>query len=331
VSICLRRRHFIAALGGAASARPLAARAQQTGMPVVGYLSAVPPDAAIHLVAASRQGLSEAGFVEGRNVAIEFRWAHGDRARLPELAADLVRHQVSVIAAMAGVSTGLAAKAATSTIPIVFSSAADPVLLGLVASLNRPGGNVTGVTNMSGELGGKRLGLLHELLPRARRFAALFNPTALATDSLIMEARTAASSLGRPMEIVTASTNREIDVAFESLAQRRADALMIGIDLYFLYRRVQIITLAAHHRIPTIYNDRRFVDAGGLISYDSDISDQDRQVGIYVARILKGEKPADLPVIRATKFQLVINQQTARILGIEVPPTLLAIADEVIE
>jgi putative ABC transport system substrate-binding protein len=328
MSICLRRREFIAGLGGAAVS-PLAARAQQPAMPVIGYLYSGTPQPSG--VAAFRKGLSEAGYVEGRNVAIEYRFAHNENDRLPELAADLVRHRVAVIATPGSVLAALAAKSATTTIPIVFAIGNDPVQAGLVPSLNRPGGNVTGVTAMAMELGAKRLGLLHELVPGATRFAALvgrYNPNLeLATT----EMNTAASAFGRPIEILLAGTNREIDTAFASLVEKRAEALVVYPAPLFGNRRVQIVTLAARLAVPAIYSSREFAEAGGLMSYGTNNTDQLRYSGIYTGRILKGEKPADLPVQRPTKFEFVINQQTARTLGITVPPTLFAIADEVIE
>jgi len=310
---------------------PLAACAQQPAMPVVGYLYAGSPEPSAIQVAAFRKGLSETGYVEGRNVAIEFRWAHNEIDRLPELAADLVRRRVAVIVTPGSVTPALAAKAATTTIPIVFSSGADPVQSGLVASLNRPGGNVTGFSTMSNEIGAKRLGLLHELLPGAARFAVLVNPNSPTAELQIKDAQAAASTIGRQVEILYAGTNSEIDTAFASLVQKRADALLVSSEGFFTNRRVQLVTLAARHAVPAIYHVREFAEAGGLMSYGPSQTDQWRQVGIYVGRILKGEKPADLPVMRPTKFEFIINLQTARLLGITVPPTLLAIADEVIE
>ena len=268
-------------------------------------------------------------------MAIEYRWAYNDFGRLPELAAELVRQRVAIIATPAGTAAPLAAKAATKTIPIVFSAAGDPVQTGLVASLNRPGGNVTGVSSMSGELGAKRLGLLHELLPRATRFGALVNlgvgaPGPL-TSAMIGDLQAAAPAISSQIEVLAAVTNRDIDTAFASLAQKRIDALLVTTNALFTTRRVQSVTLASRHAVPVMYSEREPVDIGGLMSYASSGVDRDRLTGVYVGRVLKGEKPADMPVMRATRFEFVINLQTARTLGIHVPPTLLAIADEVIE
>jgi putative ABC transport system substrate-binding protein len=326
----IRRRDFITLLGGAAG-WPLAVRAQQATMPVIGYLSGASPEATAQLVAAFQKGLGETGYVEGRNLAIEYRWAHGDLLGLPQLAADLVRHRVSVIVTPGSVTAATAAKAATTTIPIVFGSAIDPVQAGLVSSLNRPGGNVTGMDFMGVEIGGKQLALLHELLPKTERFAALSNPTGLLAPSMIKEVQTAALAFGGQIEVLTASTNREIDTAFASLVKKRIEALMVNPSNLFLNRRVQITSLATRHAVPAIYPRREYAEAGGLMSYGTNIADQNRQIGIYTGRILKGEKPADLPVMQPTKFELVINLQAARIIGITVPPTLLALADEVIE
>jgi putative ABC transport system substrate-binding protein len=297
-------------------------------MPVIGYLDSGSPEPS--QVVAFHKGFSESGYVEGRNVAIEYRWAHNEVDRLPELAADLVHRRVAVIVTSA-IAAALAAKAATTTIPIVFGTGADPIQEGLVASLNRPGGNVTGVTGISVELTPKRLGLLHELLPRAARFAVLVNPNDPNAASMITNVRAAASTVGRQVEVFFASTNREVETAFASLAQKRADALLILPSQFFINRRVQLATLAAHYRVPASHSSREYVEAGGLMSYGASITDRNRQVGIYTGRVLKGEKPADLPVMQSTRYEFVINLQTARLLGIEFPPTLLAIADEVIE
>jgi putative tryptophan/tyrosine transport system substrate-binding protein len=275
------------------------------------------------MIAAFRKGLLEIGFTEGRNVSIEFRFAHNDDGRVPELLSDLVRRRVAVIATPGSMPAALAAKAATTTIPVAFSVGTDPVEVGLVASLNRPGGNITGISSLNSELGAKRLGLLHELLP--------VNPNNPAGDFLARDVQAAARAIGRQVEIFSAGTPREIDAAFASLVQSRADALLVGADPLLDTRRVQLITLAAHHRLPANYPFRENVEIGGLMSYGSSVADRDRQLGAIVGRILKDEKPADLPVMRATKFELVINLQTARVLGIQIPDTLLARADEVIE
>jgi putative ABC transport system substrate-binding protein len=282
-------------------------------------------------VAAFRKGLSEAGFVEGRNVAIEYRFAHSDNARLPELAADLVRRRVAVIATPGSTTAALAAKAATTTIPVVFSMGGDPVQSGLVASLNRPGGNVTGISSMNAELGAKRLGLLHELLPRAARFAVLLGPSRTPGGSNLADMEGAAGGISGQIEAYYPSSNLEIDAAFASLVQKQVDAVLVSANALLDNRRVQLVALAAHHRLPTIYAFREHVEIGGLMSYGSSATDRDRQAGLYVGRVLKGEKSADLPVMRAVKFEFVLNLHTAKLLGIEVPPTLLAIADEVIE
>jgi len=326
----MRRRDFITLLGGAA-AWPLAARAQQAVMPVVGFVYPGVPELSTGIVAAFRKGLNEAGFIEGRNVTVEFRFAYNDNARLPELAADLAQRRVAVIATPGSTPSALAAKAATTTIPIVFGIGPDPVEIGLVASLNRPGGNITGVSSMNAELGAKRLGLLHELLPTAVRFAVLVNPNNRNAEALTRDAQATASALSRQVEVLPASNTREIDAAFVSLLQKRADALLVSPDPLFDSRRVQLVTLATHHRLPTIYSFRENVEIGGLMSYGSSAAERDRQVGIYTGRILKGEKAAELPVIRAAKFEFVINLQTAKVLGLNVPQALLATADEVIE
>jgi putative ABC transport system substrate-binding protein len=325
----MRRREFITLLGGAA-AWPLAARAQQAAIPVIGYLDAGSPEPNAPFLAAFRKGLSEAGYVEGRNVAIEYHWAQGQTDHLPELAADLVRRRVSVIVTGDGTGTALAAKAATATIPIVFMTGIDPVDSGLVAALNRPGGNVTGITHMNAQLEPKRLALLHELVPRAVRFAALVPNAPSHGSTTVTDLEAAASAIGGQIEILPASTSREIDAAFASLEQKRAEALLVSPGA-LIDRRVQILTLATRLGLPTVYAWRADAVAGGLMSYGIVITDQFRQSGIYVGRLLKGEKPADLPVLQPTKFELVINLQTARALGLTLPPSLLAIADEVIE
>jgi putative ABC transport system substrate-binding protein len=327
----MRRRQFITLLGGAAAAWPLAARAQQRALPVIGFLNSASPEMQAHPVEAFRKGLSETGYVECRNVAIEYRWAHNDSDRLPELAADLVRRRVAVIVAPGSAQTALAAKAATATIPIVFQTGADPVTLGLVASLNRPGGNVTGVSSMNADLDAKRLGLLHELLPGAARFAVVLNPKSPVTEAQIRELQTAAATISRQVEIFYASTIPEIDTAFASLVQKQAAAVLFTANVLLFALRAEVATAVARHAVPAVYWDRALVEAGGLMSYGTDSADQYLQTGIYTGRILKGEKPADLPIMRATKFELVINRQTAKALGLTVPPGLLALADEVIE
>jgi putative tryptophan/tyrosine transport system substrate-binding protein len=298
---------------------------------VVGYFYAGVPEASGGTQAAAfRKGLSEAGYVEGRNVTVEYRWGQNDPARLTELAADLVRRRVAVIAAPSNASA-FAAKAATTTIPIVFGTGSDPVRLGLVDSLNRPGGNVTGFNNFITDLAPKQLGLFHELIPNAARFAALVDPSNPATEPFIKDAQAAARAMGLQIEIVAVSTNRDIDAAFASLAQKQTDALLVSAAPLFANRRVQLVTLATHNRLPTMYVSRQTVEIGGLMSYGSSLGEMARQIGAYTGRILKGEKAADLPVQLATKVELIINMKTARALGITIPETLLATADEVIQ
>jgi putative ABC transport system substrate-binding protein len=299
-------------------------------MPVVGLLY-VGSVAAVEQLSAFRKGLSEAGFVEGRNVAIEYRFAENQLDRLPEMVAELVRRRVTVIATPNGMQAALAAKAVTATIPVVFSSGVDPVQSGLVASLNRPGGNVTGIADMSMEIAPKRLGLMRELLPGAARFGLLLDSKGTSAETDIKDAMAAGIAIGRPIEILAATTNREIDAAFAKLADRRVEGLVVSPHVFLTTRRVQVVTLAVRYGVPTIFPFREDALAGGLMSYGASSTDRNRQAGLYVARILKGEKPADLPVMRATKFEFVINLQTARTIGIEVPSTLLATADEVIE
>ena len=326
----VQRRQFITLLGGAMVAWPLAARAQQPAMPVIGFLSSLSLASSAHLIAAFRRGIAETGFIEGQNLAIEYRWADGRLVQLADLAADLVRRRVSVIAAP-GVGA-LAAKATTQTVPIVFGVSEDPVKLGLVASLARPGGNLTGINFFVAELVAKRLGLLRELVPAASRIAVLVNPANVQTASATLsEAEPAARALGLQIQVFTASTNREIDTAYAAIVRERPDALFVAPDALFVNRRVQLIALAARHSLPATYAVREYVEAGGLMSYGTSVADMYRQIGVYTGRVLKGAKPADLPVMQATKFELVINLQTARLLEIEVPPTLLARADEVIE
>jgi len=327
----MRRREFITLLSGAAVGWPLAARAQQRAMPVIGFLHQGSPEAYAKFVAAFRKGLGEIGYVEGRNVAIEYRWAHGESDRLPELAADLVSRSVTVIATPGSAAATLAAKAATATIPIVFMTGADPVQTGVVASLNRPGGNITGVGSMNVGLGAKQLGLLHELLHRAARFAVLVNPGNPQSQSVITDVQAAALTVGSQLEIITVTTNRDINTAFTRAVQKRADALVISPDPLFTNRLVQLATLAARHAMPAIYALREFAEVGGLMTYGSNFTDLFRQAGNYTGRVLNGEKPAELPILQATKFEFVINLQTAAALGLEVPPTLIARADEVIE
>jgi putative ABC transport system substrate-binding protein len=325
----MRRRTFISLLGGAA-AWPLAARGQQPAMPVVGFPCYASADAFTQRLHAFRQGLGESGYVEGENVAIEFRWADGRYDRLPALAADLVRRRVTAIAAISD-SAARAAKGATATIPIVFTVGSDPVKQGLVASLNRPGGNLTGVTNLNVELGQKRVELLHQVIPTASIIFLLVNPAGINMESVLRDAQAAAHTLGFQINIVHASTATEIDAAFASMARQQARALAIGADAFFNNRSEQLAALALRHALPAIFQFRDFAAAGGLMSYGGSLLELTRQVGVYTGRVLKGAKPADLPVQQSTKAELVINLRTAKTLGIEVPPMLLARADEVIE
>lgn len=328
----MKRRQFITLLGGAATMWPLMAHAQQPLMPVIGFLDSRSPDALVDRLREFHRGLKEGGYVEGDNVTIAYRWAENHFDRLPELAAQLVRRQVAVIVATGPPVAAFAAKAATATIPIVFTAGQDPVTLGLVASLARPGGNLTGVNFFSGQLVAKQLELLRELVPTATRVAVLVNPaSATTTEETLREVELAAPSLGLQIQVLRASTSMEIDTAFAAFAGRQLDALFVGLDAFLSSRRVQLVQLVAHYRVPAIYMGREFPEIGGLMSYGANLTDAYRQVGVYCGHILKGAKPADLPVMQSSKFELVITHQTARMLGLIVPPTLLATADEIIE
>ena len=326
----MKRRNFITLLGGAV-ALPLVAHAQQPVMPVVGVLLSGSEDSEAFRMPSFRQGLSDAGYVDGRNVAIEYRWAHGQYDRLPALAADLVRHHPAVVAALGGTGLALAAKAATTAIPIVFAIGGDPVSYGLVASLNRPGGNVTGVSYLVAALEGKRLELLHELVPKATTVAMLVNPTFPGLENQLRDVREAVRALGQQFVVLNASTDHEIDTAFATLIREGADALHVTADLFLFSRRDKLVSLAARHRVPASYNAREYAEAGGLMSYGPSSANAYRQAGVYTGRILNGEKPTDLPVQQSTKVALVLNLKTAKALGITVPPKVLALADEVIE
>jgi putative ABC transport system substrate-binding protein len=326
----MKRRAFISLLGGAALLTPFATRAQQA-LPVVGFLDPRSPDDFGYVLRAFRQGLKDAGFVEGENVVIESRFAENQLDRLPALAADLVRRRVAVIVTSGGAPSALAARAATATIPIVFGIAQDPVAAGLVASLARPGGHLTGVNFVSAELAAKRLELLRDLVPASTRVALLLNPVAPSSDATLRDLETAARAMGLQIHILNAGTSGEIDAAFATFARERSDILFVGTDPFFTSRRVQITHLATLHKVPAAYPGRQYPEVGGLMSYGASLSDALRQVGAYAGRILKGAKPADMPVVQSTKFDLVINTQTARMLGLTVSPSLLARTDEVIE
>jgi putative tryptophan/tyrosine transport system substrate-binding protein len=325
------RREFITLLGGAAATWPLTARAQPA-MPLIGFLNPTSPDTNADALRAFRQGLKDTGYAEGENLAIVYRWAENRIDRLPELAGELARRQVAVIAATGSASAAFAAKAATTTIPIVFISAEDPVRLGLVGSLARPGGNVTGINIFSAELNAKRLELLRKLVPAATRVAVLVNPAnAVNAEPKLRDVQSAAGAMGLQIQVLEASTSREINAAFAGLGRARPDALFVGPDIFFLSRRLQLAHLATRHAIPATYSARLYAEAGGLMSYGTNTADAWRQLAVYTGRILKGTKPADLPVEQLSKFELVINAETARMLDLTVPPSLLSIADEVIE
>jgi putative ABC transport system substrate-binding protein len=328
----MKRRKFITLLGGAAAAWPLATRAQQAAMPVIGYLSSRSPADSAHIVAAFRQGLNESGFVDNQNVMIESRFAEGDFDRLPGLAADLVRRQVNVLVATGGTVSVVKAKPAVpATIPIVFAMGGDPVQLGIVASLNRPGGNITGVSFLVNGLAAKEIELLHELVPRAAIIGVLVNPKDPNAESDAREAQTAADTFGQKLVVVKASTESEIDLAFTTLVQQRVAALFVDTEPFFTDQRVKIAALAAQHTLPAVYQLREFAAAGGLATYGTSITEANRQLGVYTGRILKGTKPADLPVLQSTRFELIVNLKAARTLGLDMPSSLLARADEVIE
>jgi putative ABC transport system substrate-binding protein len=326
----MRRRTFITLLGGAAAAWPLAAGGQQPAMPTIGLLSSVTARQWAPFIAAFVQGLNEAGFVEGQNVAIEQRWAEGQYDRLPAMAAELIQHQVAVIAALT-TPAAVAAKASTATVPIVFTTIGDPVQIGLVASLSRPGSNITGVTYLNVEVGPKLLELLHEVIPTATRFAALVNPTNPNADTLSRSLQIAAGTLGLQLHVLKASTEADIEAAFATLAELRVSGLVIPSDVFIITHEARLAALALRHRLPAIFQTRDIATVGGLMSYSGRALDVYRQAGVYTGRVLQGAKPADLPVLQTTKFEFVINLQTAKALGLEVPPTLLARADEVVE
>jgi putative tryptophan/tyrosine transport system substrate-binding protein len=327
----MQRRDFITLLAGSVAAWPLAARAQQPAMPVIGFLNAASAGPFRQQIAAFREGLKESGYVEGQNVAVEYRWAEGQYDRLPALAADLVRRQVSVIVAGGGAPAVLAAKTATTATPIVFSAGADPVGLDLVASLNRPGGNITGVYHFTTGLEAKRLGLLHEMVPKAMTIAVLVNPNYSDAENQLRDVQEAAVPLGVQLVVVRANAESDFDAAFSTVVQRKAAALQVCASPFFNTKRQQLVLRAARHALPAIYEWREFAEAGGLMSYGTSLADAYRQAGVYAGRILKGAKPADLPIVQSTKFEFVINLNTAKALGLTIPPGALAIADEVIE
>jgi putative ABC transport system substrate-binding protein len=329
----MMRREFITLISGAAAGWPLAARAQQPAKPLIGFLSGRSPDDSEYLLAAFRRGLAQDGFVEGQNVAIEYRWARGDYSRLPELAADLVKRSVDVLVGVGGDQSARAAKAATSTIPVVFGMGGDPVAAGMVASLNRPGGNVTGVTVLASQIMSKRLGLLRELLPESAILGVLLNPkgTAIGAATVLRDLEAAAQTIGQRVSLSYASNDAELDIAFAALVQQGVGGLLVAPDPYFDTQRARIISLALHNRLPALYQFREYAVAGGLLSYGVDLTEAYRQFGIYAAKILKGARPADLPVQQVVKFELVINLKTAKAMGFEFPPKFSALADEVIE
>jgi putative ABC transport system substrate-binding protein len=327
----MHRRHFIRLLGGATAAWPIAARAQQLAMPVIGFMNTASPGPFANLVAAFRKGLEETGYIEGRNVSIEYRWAEGIYDRLPAFAAEFVGRPVTVLAATGGEPAILAAKAATTSIPIVFATGADPVARGIVASFSRPGGNITGATQLTSALSAKRIGLLRELVPNADPIGVLVNPNFPASADVVKDAQEAASQLGVRLVLLNAPTDSEFEPAFVTFVRQRTRALMVGADPFFNSRRDQLVALAARYAMPAIYEWREFAAAGGLMSYGTRLSDAYRQIGVYSGQILKGDKPGDLPVVQASRFDFVLNLKAAKVLGLEVPPTLLARADEVIE
>jgi ABC-type uncharacterized transport system substrate-binding protein len=327
----MQRREFITLLGGAAVGWPLAARAQQPAMPVIGFLHAGSAEQNVQRLAAYRKGLSEAGFVEGQNVAIEFRWADGHVDRLPDMAADLIRRQVAVIATPGSTDAALAAKSATTTIPIVFAAGSNVVALGLVASLSRPGGNVTGATSLNSDIAAKRLGLIRQVVPQEARYFALVNPTSVLADPFIEDLKAGAARLGLHAEILNASTDAEIDAVFAKLPQQPGTVLLVSTDAFYFSRHRQIVTLAERRALPAIFDNREYAVVGGLMSYGADFYNILQLAGLYTGRILKGEKPADLPVMQSAKYEFVINLKTAKALGLDVPAQLLALADEVIE